>query len=617
LPPADNGYHRKCYQNYTHAKALKKLSLEACIPQPTTEQEAKVRVSSRKKSRGVEEIIHFCLRYIEKILADQECCICEKRKTAKCGSGYEALEKCETENGARTLQQAAALHEYSLLQAKVLAIIQPSRFVTFVWDNNDINPESLKGLSLHCTNSIVIQSSIVALNQPEPFSTIVSAIQCGSSPKAKQERGTLNRIFRTGRASIILLCEGDSDDYDKIGYLPSISKSPTSHDTVLELLSQSKLKAEKLGLNETDVILDMAIYSKAVEIMMNPRYIDLKKFIVLHLGGFHTMCIFIAVIGKRFGDAGLRDIVIESNLLGESSVEQMLKGKHYNNAMRIPKYLYNAIKRHLIDSYEQSESDQPDLLSAVSYEELIDSEELQKFVSSPTQQSLDSLSKDHKEMIDEIHKYEASLLNGALGPTASVWSSFLQMVQILLDFARSVKLGDWKLHLQSTEYMLPWMFGYDRLNYTRFLTYYLVTMKKLPETHPALHQQFESGHFSVRRQHGRFNKIPSDQAIEQTINREQKCAGGIIGYSTDKGTVQRWSLTSHIAAKCQSKLEEFLGMSEANSVTKDLARKRIRHDEECVARSYDLIKEWGTPFKENTSLIHLKFWIGIHRCNPR
>jgi hypothetical protein len=60
LPPADNGYHRKCYQNYTHAKALKKLSLEACIPQPTTEQEAKVRVSSRKKSRGgmKREILH-------------------------------------------------------------------------------------------------------------------------------------------------------------------------------------------------------------------------------------------------------------------------------------------------------------------------------------------------------------------------------------------------------------------------------------------------------------------------------------------------------------------------------------------------------------------------------
>jgi hypothetical protein len=67
----------------------------------------------------------------------------------------------------------------------------------------------------------------------------------------------------------------------------------------------------------------MAIYAKAVEIMMNPRYIDLKQFIVLRLGGLHTMCIFIAVIRKRFADAGLRDIIIEANLLGESSVNQI------------------------------------------------------------------------------------------------------------------------------------------------------------------------------------------------------------------------------------------------------------------------------------------------------
>ena len=187
------------------------------------------------------------------------------------------------------------------------------------------------------------------------------------------------------------------------------------------------------------------------------------------------------------------------------------------------------------------------------------------------------------------------------------------MVQILFDFARSIKLGNWKLHLQATENMLPWMFAYDRPNYARLLTYYTAIMQKLPETHAQIHQQFESGHFSVRRKCGRFNKIPSDQVIEQTINKEQKCAGGIIGFSTTEGTVQRWSLTSHVAAKCQSRLEESLGMYNDKSVTKDLSEKRILHDEDCSLRSYDLVKEWGTPFKENTSLIHLCSGL---ECNP-
>ncbi|CAB4001853.1 Hypothetical predicted protein [Paramuricea clavata] len=314
------------------------------------------------------------------------------------------------------------------------------------------------------------------------------------------------------------------------------------------------------------------------------------------------MCIFIAVIGKRFGDAGLRDIIVESTLLGESSVDQMFRGKHYNNAMRVLKYLYDAMKRHMIESFEQSVHNGH---LERSYKDFIESAGLQKLISSPSKESLETFRDDHQDVISHIHAYENSLLAGSLGPTASVWSSFLQMVQILLDFAKSIKLGDWKLHLQSTENMLPWMFAYDRPNYARFLTYYLVSMKKLPETHLHIHQQFEAGHFSVRRQQGKFNKIPSDQAIEQTINRQQKCAGGIIGFSTSEGTVQRWALTSHVAAKCQSHVEEFFGMSDDRCVTKDLATKRILYDEECVIRSYDLVKEWGTPFKENNRLIHL------------
>lgn len=38
-----------------------------------------------------------------------------------------------------------------------LSIIQPSFFVIFVWDNNDINPKSLNGKVLHCTNGIIVQ----------------------------------------------------------------------------------------------------------------------------------------------------------------------------------------------------------------------------------------------------------------------------------------------------------------------------------------------------------------------------------------------------------------------------------------------------------------------------
>ena len=77
-------------------------------------------------------------------------------------------------------------------------------------------------------------------------------------------------------------------------------------DTVQEVLYQCKEEAEGLNLPETDLVLDHVIYSKAVEVIMNERRSDLRSFLNLLLGGFHTTCIFLGVIGKRFADAGLR-----------------------------------------------------------------------------------------------------------------------------------------------------------------------------------------------------------------------------------------------------------------------------------------------------------------------
>lgn len=91
-------------------------------------------------------------------------------------------------------------------------------------------------------------------------------------------------------------------------------------DVVLEMLEQSKAKAEKLDLKEADVVVDQAVYAKAFEVLMNPNHKNLKDFIVLRLGGFHINLNYLAVIGKRFGDGGLRDLIVEAGLIGNYSI---------------------------------------------------------------------------------------------------------------------------------------------------------------------------------------------------------------------------------------------------------------------------------------------------------
>lgn len=55
---------------------------------------------------------------------------------------------------------------------------------------------------------------------------------------------------------------------------------------------------------------------------------------ILRLGGFHTVFTFIACIDKIWGAWGLDDLLVESNVCAESTVNLMLAGKQFHRAVR-------------------------------------------------------------------------------------------------------------------------------------------------------------------------------------------------------------------------------------------------------------------------------------------
>ena len=67
------------------------------------------------------------------------------------------------------------------------------------------------------------------------------------------------------------------------------------------------------------------------------------------------------------------------------------------------------------------------------------------------------------------------------------------MVQILLDFVRSIRLPDCYLHLQSTERVLVWIHAYDRINYARYFCFYWYSQQKIQNKFPTIYQQFPRG----------------------------------------------------------------------------------------------------------------------------
>ena len=130
---------------------------------------------------------------------------------------------------------------------------------------------------------------------------------------------------------------------DNIGYLPTIDAPATSMSTVHKILVRSQKIREALELKSKVLVFDQALYAYATEIAW--KHPDKFSDIVIRMGVFHTECTLLSIIRKRFQDAGLRDVFIESGVIAEGSVTGVLEGCRYSRAVRFHKLMYEALQK--------------------------------------------------------------------------------------------------------------------------------------------------------------------------------------------------------------------------------------------------------------------------------
>jgi len=99
------------------------------------------------------------------------------------------------------------------------------------------------------------------------------------------------------------------------------------------------------------------------------------------------------------------------------------------------------------------------------------------------------------------------------GSLSAFWMSYWTWLRSLLGLILASREGNWVLHLAAIRQMIPWCFVYDKVNYTRFLTYYYATVFKLPIEHPEVRAHFVQGGFSVQI----WSQNPFDQTIEEIV----------------------------------------------------------------------------------------------------
>ena len=120
-------------------------------------------------------------------------------------------------------------------------------------------------------------------------------------------------------------------------------------NTIFKIRNNTNSIKNAFNLKSMVVNMDQAIYAKAIEISW--KHHELLQDLVLKLGTFHTIGMLLAVIGQRFGAAGLTNIVIESKVITEGSVEKTLNRKRYNRAVRLHKLMFEACMRLIWESF--------------------------------------------------------------------------------------------------------------------------------------------------------------------------------------------------------------------------------------------------------------------------
>ncbi|KAL8619632.1 hypothetical protein ACOMHN_019687 [Nucella lapillus] len=309
--------------------------------------------------------------------------------------------------------------------------------------------------------------------------------------------------------------------------------------------------------------------------------------------------------GKRFQDAGLGDLCVESGILAGGSVAGVFEGKAYKRGVRVHKCVLEALLRMIWQCFLPWVKDNhPDKLEAVNQlQDLV-----VNFHDDVGQAAFESL------LQQSVVTYVLHLWNDFLnylrhdnGELSAFWMTYVDIIQdILLGLLRASREGEWDLHLHAIRLMIPWCFAYDKLNYARYLPAYYAQMTNLAASQPEIYKAFKDGNFSVQlTESNPFGRKPVDQTTEVTVNRDTQTVGGTTKFSLKPGAVSKYYLTAEYRSAFLTKLRNMVQHNRRGTDHPDLQKSRLQKDEELVTSVEETLANWANPFKCNTDLMNI------------
>ncbi len=104
-----------------------------------------------------------------------------------------------------------------------------------------------------------------------------------------------------------------------IGYCPMMQANSVEFSTIFTIIKQAQAMTASLGQASTVITFDLAIYIKAKQIQW--KHPEEFSNTVIRLGGFHIALNYLSLLGKKYMNSGIQDMLVKSGAYGEGIIK--------------------------------------------------------------------------------------------------------------------------------------------------------------------------------------------------------------------------------------------------------------------------------------------------------
>ena len=303
-----------------------------------------------------------------------------------------------------------------------------------------------------------------------------------------------------------MLHHGNYPGQASVVFLPMIDLAPSDPSCIFSTLKF--VTSQALEYDVTPVLtFDQPLYWKALTIIRSQPVDSNLKHIVLRLGGFHMEMSFLGSIGHLMAGSGLQELL--ETVYASNTVSHMMTGKAVSRAVRGHMLVDAALNTIILaneynvplptkvstgESIEESVNVDPNGTNEIEQDSPITELTAAREVYDKAMGSTLPLEEVcTSEVIKRIQIRLKERKESMTSRTARLWVQYMNMVDILRQFLKAERTGNWMLHLQSVKDMLPYFAASGHSLYAKSAYIYVQSMCHLPETHPDVHQRFLDG----------------------------------------------------------------------------------------------------------------------------